>query len=400
MAIHSSVGHSYDTNAFDAGKNAYALALGTLESGTPEFGFIFSTTTLDQEAVLNGIKSLSGELPMVGCSTAGGITTGGPLEDGAVVVMLIDSGGAMQFTPGIGVDIKNGEHKAGEALANSVLSVIAKEDLRGFMMFPDGLAGNGAEIVRGVLSVLGEHFPVVGGSAADDFRFTKTYQYHDGKVHNGDVVGVGLSGNFTFGIGVKHGWKVLGRPAKVTRSVSNVVHEIDGKPAMELYENYFGDKARELREETLATLGVSYPLGIKPENAEEYLLRAPMAISENGSITCTAEIPEGSEVRIMMGTRETAIEKAKHAAEQALIELGGRTPKAIFIFNCVARKKLLGLDGGAEIAAIQSVLGKNVPLVGCYVYGEYAPIDGVVRHLERCNTVFHNETVVIYVLAD
>jgi hypothetical protein len=125
-----------------------------------------------------------------------------------------------------------------------------------------------------------------------------------------------------------------------------------------------------------------------------------MFVDENGSITCAAEIPEGSEVRIMMGTRESAITMATQAAENARIQLGGKTPKAILIFNCIARKKLLGMRGGEEIDAIRSILGRDVPLIGFYTYGEQAPINGESRNIERCNTVFHNETVVIYVIAE
>lgn len=220
-------------------------------------------------------------------------------------------------------------------------------------------------------------------------------------MHSGDVVGVGLSGDFTFGIGVKHGWGVLGIPSKVTKAAGHIVHEIDGKPAIELYEKYFGERAKTIKEEVLATLAVSYPLGVKtPGSEEDYLIRDPLFVGENGSITCAAEVPEGAEVRIMMGTRESAITMARQAAENARQQLGGKTPKAILIFNCIARKKLLGARGGDEIDAIRGVLGRDVPLIGFYTYGEQAPINGESRNIERCNTVFHNETVVIYVIAE
>src|SRR3989344_6099058 len=87
-----------------------------------------------------------------------------------------------------------------------------------FMMLPDVLVGNGADIVRGVLDSLGEHFPVVGGASGDDFKFEKTYQYLNDRVYSGAVVGLGLVGNFKIGIGVKHGWIPIGTPLRVTRS--------------------------------------------------------------------------------------------------------------------------------------------------------------------------------------
>lgn len=403
MSIIASVGHASGGNPLVVGADAYQNALKGLNNQKPTIAFVFSSITYEQESMLRGVQEIAGDVPVVGCSTAGEIVTIGPLDAPSVAVMLISATpDSLTTTIGVGTDIKGSERKAGQGAAQEVVNLLGgKENLRGFIMLADGLAGNGAEIVRGVLDVLGEHFPVVGGSAGDDFRFKETYQYARGQVHTGDVVGIGLSGNFTFGIGVKHGWGVLGIPSKVTKATANVVHEIDDRPAMELYEKYFGERAKSLREETLATLAVSYPLGIRSSDTEEdYLIRDPLFVAENGSITCAAEVPEGSEVRIMMGTRESAIAMATQAAEKARIELGGKTPKAIIIFNCIARKKLLGLRGGEEIEAIQKVLGKDVPLIGLYTYGEQAPINGESRNIERCNTVFHNETVVIYVIAE
>jgi hypothetical protein len=401
MSIIASVGHSAGGNPAIVGKEAYEKALPGLNGARPSIAFVFSSIAYEQRSMLEGILSVASGIPVVGCSTAGEIVTSGPLDTSSVAVMLIASEpNELAFSIGRGSNAKSNERAAGRAAAEEVSRIAGgKERLRGFIMLADGLAGNGAEVVRGVLDVLGEHFPVVGGSAGDDFRFKETYQYEGGQVRTGDIVGIGLTGDFSFGIGVKHGWGVLGVPSKVTKAEGHIVHEIDDRPAIELYEKYFGDKARALRDETLATLAVTYPLGIKSETGEEYLIRDPMFVGENGSLTCAAEIPEGAEVRVMMGTRESAIEMARKAAEKARAELGGKPPKAILVFNCIARKKLLGMRSGEEIAAIQSVLGNDVPLIGFYTYGEQAPIEGETRNIERCNTVFHNETVVIYVIA-
>ncbi len=403
MSIFASVGHAAGGNPASVGADAYQHALKGMGGQIPTLAFVFSSVTYEQETMLRGVQSVAGMVPIVGCSTAGEIVTEGPLDVSSVAVMLIAATAeSLTATVGIGTNAKNDERKAGQSAAQEVANLVGgKEKLRGFIMLADGLSGNGAEIVRGVLDVLGEHFPVVGGSSGDDFKFKQTYQYGKGAVHSGDVVGVGLSGDFTFGIGVKHGWGVLGIPSKVTKAAGHIVHEIDGKPAIELYEKYFGERAKTIKEEVLATLAVSYPLGVKtPGSEEDYLIRDPLFVGENGSITCAAEVPEGAEVRIMMGTRESAITMARQAAENARQQLGGKTPKAILIFNCIARKKLLGARGGDEIDAIRGVLGRDVPLIGFYTYGEQAPINGESRNIERCNTVFHNETVVIYVIAE
>ena len=110
---------------------------------------------------------------------------------------------------------------------------------------------------------------------------------------SGSVVGVGLSGTFKLGVGVKHGWIPVGAPLKVTKSAGSVLHEIEGRPAISIYEDYFGEEeAQKLKEETLAKLAITYPLGMRIKDSEEMLIRDPLTVDEHGSITCAAEIPE------------------------------------------------------------------------------------------------------------
>ncbi len=342
------------------------------------------------------MRSVTGEAIVIGSSSSGEIATAGPLAKHSVVVMVM-AGDALQVAVGRGDVAQDGPQQAGMAAARAVKESLG-DGLKLFIMMPDVLAGNGADTVRGVQKVLGEHFPVVGGASGDDFRFEKTYQYLNGEVTSGTVVCVGLGGSFSFGIGVRHGWLPIGLPRMVTKADGAVIHEIDGKPAIDLYRDYFGDaEAEKLKQETLARLAVLYPIGVRVPDQHEYLIRDPLSVDEHGSITCAAEVPQGAAVQLMLGSRDGAIAVAREAAEHAKTELGVQ-PKAVLIFNCIARNKLFGEQAGDEIAAIQSVLGFGVPLAGFYTYGEQAPINGETRDFARCNPQFHNETVVILTL--
>ncbi|HUO50002.1 MAG TPA: FIST N-terminal domain-containing protein [Candidatus Paceibacterota bacterium] len=397
MSLHAGVGFSQGEDAYVVGANAAQDALNKL-GGSPSAGIVFSSVQYDQEKMLAGVRSVCKDVVIVGCSTAGEIVTVGPLNKHSVAVMLLSSD-SVKFFGGVGENIAGGPRAAGKVVADDVRQK-AGTDLRAFMMFPDVLVGNGAEIVRGVLDSLGEHFPVMGGAAGDDFKFEKTYQYLNDKVYQGAVVGLGLTGDFKVGIGVKHGWIPIGVPLKVTRSNGSVLHELNGKPAISIYEDYFGaDEAKQLRTETLAKLAITYPLGMKVTGSDEMLIRDPLTVDEHGSITCAAEIPEGSDIQLMVGSREEAVKVAKEAAKIAVDQLEGAPPKAVVIFNCIARNKLFGERSGEEIIAIQEAIGEQVPLIGFYTYGEQAPLGGEVRNLEKCNPAFHNETVVICVLA-
>ena len=397
--LKAGVGASYGDDPYAVGVNACQDAIEQLGDTNPDLLIAFSSDKYDQEKMLSGVKSVAPNALLVGSSTSGEITTAGPLKEHSIAVMAIKSPGIKYFI-GVGEDISANPRLAGKAAADKV-KMQAGASLKAFMMIPDVLVGNGADIVRGVLDSLGAHFPVVGGASGDDFAFKKTYQYANDKVYSGAVVGLGLTGDFKIGIGVKHGWVPVGEPMKVTKSSGAIIHEINGAPAVKIYEDYFGaEEAKVLHTEALAKLAITYPLGMKVPGSDELLIRDPITVDEKGSITCAAEIPEGSEIRLMIGSREEAVKVAKNAAENAVAQLEGSAPKAVIIFNCIARNKLFGDKSGEEIAAIQEAVGKQVPLIGFYTYGEQAPLGGEVKNIEKCNSAFHNETVVIAVLAD
>lgn len=398
MALTSSVGVGYSEDSFSAGASACQDAIVRLAGGVkPDAIIVFASSKYNQEDMLRGVRSISGQVLLVGSSTAGEISTEGPVGKPSVVVMALSSQD-IKFFAGVGSAVSKGAHEAGKSAADDVKRQ-AGGDLKTFIMLPDVLNGNGAETVRGVLESLGEHFPVVGGASGDDFQFKKTYQYLNDKVCTDSVVGLGLTGDFKIGIGVKHGWIPVGAPMKVTKSEGGVLHEVNGKPAIQIYEDYFGaEEAAVLKTETLATLAITYPLGLKVEGNDELLIRDPISVDKNGSITCAAEIPVGSDIRLMIGSIEEAVKVAKIAAQNVLEQLEGVKPKAIIVFNCIARNKLFGQRSGEEITAIQEVLGRDVPLIGFYTYGEQAPMNGEVKNINQCNSAFHNETVVIAAL--
>ena len=395
MAIFAGVGFSKNkTDSYQGGFEACKAAIEKMGGGKPDFTITFASVAFDQNELMRGIKEASEGAPGIGCSDAGEITNDGPSEK-SVVIMVIKSD-QIRFTNGLGADIKQDAREAGRRVAKEIKEK-AVDSLRAFIMLPDVLTGNGADIVRGVLDVLGENFPVAGGAAGDDFLFQKTYEYRDNEVTSGAVAGVGLSGKFSFAMGVRHGWVPIGVPMKVTKSKGAVLYELDNKPAIKIYEDYFGAEADALRREPLARLAITYPLGIKVPELEEYLIRDAITVDEKGAITCAAEIPEGSEIRLMIGSKEKAVEAAQDAARHMMkdFEVQGAKPKLLLVFNCIAREKLFAQKAKDEIDAIVDIVGRDVPLLGFYTYGEQAPMGGETRDPKKIQSRFYNETVVM-----
>ncbi len=403
MTIKAGVGLSKNKNSSEAGYEAVKLAMKNCGCDKPDFIIVFASSSFEQKELVSAVREASANAPMIGCTTAGEITNDGPSTK-SVAVMAIKTD-TINFYTGLGKDVKNGAREAGRLVAAEVKEKAEKagDFLKTFIILPDVLTGNGADIVRGVLDVLGRNFPVIGGAPGDDFLFKETFEYENNEVFSGAITGVGLCGKFSMGAGVRHGWIPIGIPMKVTKSEGAVLYELDGKPAISIYEEYFGQKAEELRKEPLARLAITYPLGLKiPEYEEEYLIRDPITVNEKGAITCAAEIPQGSEIRLMIGSKEKAIEAAQDASRHLMknFKKDNIKPKLVLMFNCIAREKLFSQKANDEIKAVMEIIGKDVPLLGFYTYGEQAPLNGEMHDSSKINSMFFNETVVMFAIGE
>src|SRR3989344_3212727 len=154
MSLKISVGSNEGSDAYVVGANAAQSALTNLGASDAHLAIVFASVQYDQQKVIDGVRSVTKDALLVGCSTAGEITTEGPLKKHSVSVMLMNSD-AMKFYGGVGENIKADPRAAGKIGAEKVKEQ-AGADLKAFMMFPDVLVGNGADIVRGVLDSLAE----------------------------------------------------------------------------------------------------------------------------------------------------------------------------------------------------------------------------------------------------
>lgn len=393
------------TDDYIAGVVAATQAVGKLQAqvpgALPQILFVFASSNFVHKMVLEGIRSVIGpDAVVVGATTAGEITSEGPSNRPSVAVMSFYSD-TISFAAALAEDITSDSERAGVQIGTA-LQQASGEALKMVMMFADGLKGNGSAIIRGILSQVGQNFPIVGGSAGDNGNFVETKQFFQDTAVTDSVVGVGFAGDFKFSVGTNHGWSVVGAPRVVTESEGTIIRTIDGKPAIEFYAEYLGGElVNDLRDNVLGKVALSYPLGIHDPETGEMVLRAPFSVASDGSITCGGEIKTGTSVQLMIGTKEDAVVAAKKAAETAKKGLLAE-PQACFIFSCHVRRTLFANQENAnqEIRAIQSVIGTEVPIIGFYTYAEQAPINGISFDIKKCNPELHNETVVVVLLAE
>jgi hypothetical protein len=393
------VGRSCERDSFTAGQQAAAEAQQSRRT-KPDVLIIFGAPGFDHQQLLAGASSVMGEVPLIGGTTAGEISSKGFSTDSVVVMAL--SSDTLQFTTGIGHDMSKGEHACSGRLLDSISAQTSIDNALTLLVLPNGMGGDGVEVIKGLQSVIGEEFEIVGGYLGDDTDFSNTFQYHNGKVYRDAIVGLMIcgDGSFTTGIGVRSGFESIGNRLYCTEADRNVVACLDDEPALTLYKELLGEE----RSKRLPGICLEYPFGLIDDKVsiagkEYFQLRCGLSVDHRKkTITLAGSIPEGSAITLTTATRGDIINGAKLAAEQARDSLGKATPRAILMFSCVGRKLVLGRRTQEEVTAVKQVLGEEIPLIGFYTYGEIGPIDKRERRL--ATSKFHNETVVLWVLGN
>jgi hypothetical protein len=189
---------------------------------------------------------------------------------------------------------------------------------------------------------------------------------------SGRVCAVGFYGDrIGFGHGSRGGWDVLGPEREVTRANANVLYELDGQPALQLYKKYLGNRA-----DGLPATGLLFPLAIINEQvADGDTVRTILAVNEEDqSITFAGDIPTGGFVRLMRANFDRVIEGASDAAADVNTNSYTSGPLLNVAISCVGRRLVLGPRTEEEIEATLEGLPEGASQIGYYSYGEISPL--------------------------
>jgi hypothetical protein len=344
---------------------------------------VFCSQSCDLPELLVQIRACSAGVPVIGCTTAGEIATSGPGEAGVVVAAFGGEGfeiGTAAVT-GASKDLRGAGARAARCLP-------ARQDrpYRVLLLLTDGLCGDQQEIVRGAYGIVGAGVPLVGGSAGDDLKMTRTLQLYDDQVLTDAVVAAGIASDAPLGIGVRHGWRRVGEPMLVTRSGGNRVYTLDDRPALDVHLKHLG-VSEPPTEDSFPHLALTHPFGLSRPSGEEQVRFIGGADFADRSLSCIAEVPQGGLVWIMEGDADSVLAATDAACHDSLAALDDRPPLGMLAFDCIARRGVLGDRGiHTEIQRLAAIAG-GVPVAGFYTYGEIARTRGMRG--------FHNQTLVV-----
>lgn len=380
-------GYAVRLARYDARSATWSQQLPDLDS-TRTLVLAFGAPELaDDRSAIDAVRGQFGNSVVIGCSTAGEIC-GAELHDHSLTVAAIKF---LKTDLRLVVEKLEAPEESAEVGRRIANALMAERKLRGILILGDGLVTRGSELIRGINAVVGGSVPVVGGLAADGTAFANTWVLAGDVLDSRTVAAVGFYGNHVvIGHGARGGWDRFGVKRTITRSSGNVLYELDGRPALQIYREYLGDRA------VLPAAGLSLPLAIREASLETPVVRAILGIDDNaGSVTFGGDVPSGSITQFMKADFERLVNGATHAA---LLAAENGPPAAAeclaLAIACAGRRQVLGAHAEEEIEAIVGSFNSDrVRLAGFYGYGELSPgNDGLCE--------LHNQAMTIALISE
>lgn len=345
-----------------------------------------STRQLMKKTYADDLKKAYPEAQFFGCSTAGEIYST-LVEDDSLVATAV----SFEHTKVHGAQVKLSRsvnsYQAGRLLARS----FEKEGLVHIFVLSDGIRVNGSELVNGLSDDLPNGVTVTGGLAGDGERFQETRVFWNSDPEKNTIAAIGFYGDrLQVGYGSLGGWDPFGPERMITASKGNVLYELDGYSALELYKKYLGEHAR-----GLPATGLLFPLSLRTKETTTGLVRTILAINEDEqSMTFAGDMPEGTYACLMKANVDRLIDGAVGAAKLGYEAIGSHSPELAVLVSCVGRRMVLKQRTEEEVEGVRDILGNQTVIAGFYSYGEISPF---VRGT-RCE--LHNQTMTVTVYAE
>jgi hypothetical protein len=381
------VGHSDDIDVDAALATVFEQCEAALAGAEPKAGLLMAAWEADHRSIVDAVRARYPGIELAGSTTAGEMSSVLGFQEDSIALTLFASD-TVEITAGLGLGLRSDARAATRAAVDQARAKTTLDPSLCIAMPAIGL-GQAGEILAGLRAALGNDVPILGGGAAHEDPSQNpadgvSRQVVDDTLAEGAIAILLFSGPLDFSFGVETGWRGVGQRSTVTRSSSDGVLEIGGRPAVEFYDRYLGR----------GQPSIANPLAVFETETPDFYLRTPtMFDRDSGRVGFLGFIPEGATVQITVAATDEIVDGARASIADALAKFpGGRTPDGALLYSCVTRRFLLGTRARREIEQVREELGSDVPVAGFYCVGEIAPMplaDG---------SQFHNATMVAVLL--
>jgi len=362
--LKAAIGVSDDIDLEDAIEQVLSQCRKQLGDTLPQVGILFtSCMDADFQFVLDRFNTALPSMELIGCTTDGEISPRLGFSEDSVALLLLSSDTAV-FSTALAENISATPR---ESIFKAFIE--AKQKLDGephlAIVFPDGLTTIATSLDTIFREIMGDIFPVIGGTAGDHFLLSTTYQFYGKRVLTDSMPVLLIGGQVACSVNVVTGLVPYGQYYKLSQVEKNIVYQVGDLSVLDFYQREFG------------LISDSYPhfsFSVYPKGSEDHFFRSPIAYDKNTcSMQFIGQFPEDCRVRLARVLREDIRRSADEANRKLLEKIDGEYPELILIFSCTSRRHVLGSETNLEFELLRNSSEKT-PFFGFYCYGEIGPL--------------------------
>jgi len=346
-----------------------------LETDRVDFCQVFCSSMLDYRAVIDGVRSVIGEsAELIGCSSTGEFSESRSVDQGVAVALVTSD--TIQFHTGLGTNLRDGVPLAVQDALDEIPQPPDGYPYRSAINIHDGLQGVSEQLAMVMHRKLGPRVQIAGGAASDNYELESTPVFCGDRIAEDAIAIATLDTQNRSVVAMDHGHEPISDLLEVTDAEGNVVKELNGEPAFDVWRDAVQDNVKEKFDtdvydldpngsELFKLLGF-FEFGIN--QGDSYKIRWPrIHDGEAGNLQFTVGIPEETVFRVMESTVDSQIESARATAVTA-DELASQQYAGGFIYDCACREIILQDEFGTAVEAMSDEL--EAPFIGFETYGE------------------------------
>ena len=365
--LKTNVGYSILNDSYQNGVETATKAKNGLNN--PKVTLLFSSVLCEQEKLIEGVKSVVGPVPIVGCTSSSAIMVPDGIitaETGYSGAMMLDDNNLKVGVAGMEKDgdaRKTGRKIALEAIKNS------GTDVRPSYFYMVANPAEEESYLKGIQDIIGR-VPMFGGSAADDTVEGKWKIFCNDKVFSEGCAVVFFYTDRKFVTEYTGAYNETSKMGIITK-VSNKrrLEEIDGVPALKKYAEWRGLNPNELKEMALLSATITNPLGVKDPIGSLTVIRHPMVGNNDYSMNIGNDLEEGTAVIMMSATVDQLIASTSYAVKEVNSKLENNIG-GYFLVHCGGRKLGIGDRMNEVHSAVKEACG-DTPFLMIFTFGEY-----------------------------
>ncbi|MGD1972616.1 MAG: SpoIIE family protein phosphatase [Desulfobacterales bacterium] len=349
-----------------------------LQGYQPQAGIVFAGTNFDHAVMLSEINRVFPDIELIGCTTAGELSSNYGFSDESIVLMLFYSED-IEMKAGVGRILSENPTAAINSAVNHAKSKLSKKPSI-CLTFPDGQNKSFEPIMKLLNRELGDRCAVFGGVAGTIWNENpRILQFHKEEILQDAIPILLWGGPLEYAFSIANSWRPIGKRVTVTEAEGRCIKRIGDSTAVDFYRHYLGDHTEPVKE---------FILAVYEKNKEQFYLRAPIGYNPDGSITLTETIPSGASVQLTEAIREVIIKDTETSTKALAKNAINFQPSFALAFSCAFRKEILGTRTEEELRILRENLPPQIPVSGFYTYGEIGPL------VKGQESFFHGATLV------